>query len=96
MVKASRFNMDTAQAPAYISYFKIKVLCVDPSVLAISVLFLTLVPEPPISIIPSSTSQLEWADLEFFRLWDSIQPKGVILTQVATDPPPQIVFLFIV
>ena len=96
MVKASRFNMDTEQASAYVSYFKIKVLRVDPSVLAISVLFLTLVPVPPISMIPSSTSQLEWADLEFFSLWVSIQPEGVILTQVATEPPPQIVFLFIV
>ena len=71
---------------------------VVPSHLAIS----EVVPElaPPSRMMPSSTSQLQWPDLLYFKVWLLFQPAEVSWSQlvlVSTPPnPPQTVLLFIV
>ena len=71
---------------------------VVPSHLAIS----EVVPElaPPSRMMPSSTSQLQWPDLLYFKVWLLFQPAEVSWSQlvlVSAPPfPPQTMLLFIV
>ena len=72
---------------------------VVPSHLAIS----EVVPEarPPRRMMPSSTSQLEWPVLLYFKVWLLVHPAEVSwsqLVRVSVPPPfpPQTMLLFIV
>ena len=70
---------------------------VVPSHLAISEVVLELA--PPSRMMPSSTSQLQWPDLLYFKLWLLVHPALVSwsqLVKVSVPPtPPQTVLLFI-
>ena len=59
-----------------VSYFK-KLInsSVVPSHLAISAVFLELM--PPSNMIPSFTSQLQWSDLLYCRVWLLVHPTEV-------------------
>ena len=71
---------------------------VVPSHLAISEVVLES--EPPRRMMPSSTSQLEWYSLLYFKVWLLVHPAEVSWSQLVCvsvpSIPPQTMLLFIV